>query len=222
MFWKKTVKDPKARRHRMVEQQMRQRGITDERLLNVFRVIPRQQFVPEAQERKAYEDHPIAIGAGQTISQPYMVALMTQCLDPRSSSKVLEIGTGSGYQTAVLAALSSRVYTIERIPVLLERAKQLLGTLGYRNIFFRCDDGAKGWPEATPYDGILVSCAASSVPLALLNQLGEGGTLVMPVGGTSRQTLMTFHKNKGDIHTREICRCAFVPFIHKPFPSPDA
>jgi len=202
-------------RNQMVEKQLAGRGIADSQILEVFRKVPRHLFVPQKLQRQSYEDHPVPIGFDQTISQPYMVALMTRCLGPKRSSSILEIGTGSGYQTAILAELCHSVYTVERIFELSKEAENRLHLLGYQNIFFRCEDGAEGWEHFSPYDGILVSCANRTVPPKLLSQLKEGGLLVIPLGGPVSQVLTVILKHKEEMEFKEICGCAFVPLIER-------
>ena len=200
-------------RGQMVEEQLVRRGIADPRVLEVFRKVPRHHFVPEELKPHAYEDYPLAIGFEQTISQPYMVALMTECLVLQPQHKILEIGTGSGYQTAVLAELSGSVYTVERMEALSKQAEERLGILGYRNIFFKYGDGAEGWDIYGPYDRILVSCASRVVPPILLSQLKEEGLLVIPLGNTVSQVLTVVHKHPDALEKREVCGCAFVPLV---------
>ncbi len=202
-------------RFQMVTQQLEKRGISDTRILEVFRQVPRHLFVPERLEKQAYEDHPIPIGLDQTISQPYIVALMTQSLLPEASFRILEVGTGSGYQAAILASLCESVYTIERIPELSTKARERLCRLGFKNVFFRVGNGAEGWPDFAPYDGILVSCAVPFVPPALLSQMKEGRRMVIPLGGFPSQILTLLWKQKGEIFAMEVCGCAFVPLIEK-------
>ncbi|HEU5310000.1 MAG TPA: protein-L-isoaspartate(D-aspartate) O-methyltransferase, partial [Candidatus Eisenbacteria bacterium] len=169
-------------RRRMVEQQLRARGIHDRHVLRIMEAIPRHLFVDDALVARAYSDHALPIGEDQTISQPYMVALMTQALDLTGEEKVLEIGTGSGYQTAILAELADRVFTIERIPAIAEAAKERLTALGYTNIAFRCGDGTLGWSEMAPFDRVLVTAGAPRIPAFLEEQLVPGGVAVVPVG----------------------------------------
>ena len=202
-------------RDQMVEKQLSGRGIADRRALEVFRKVPRHLFVPQKLQYQAYEDHPVPIGFDQTISQPYMVALMTQCLAPKEDSRILEIGTGSGYQTAILAELCRSVYTVERIFELSKEAEKRLCLLGYQNIFFRCENGTEGWERFSPYDGILVSCANRTVPPKLLSQLKEEGLLVIPLGGPVSQVLTIVLKHTDELEFKEICGCAFVPLIER-------
>lgn len=206
-------RDPEASRSEMVERQLIRRGILEPRVLEAFRKVPRHLFVPEECQVESYEDHPLPIGFDQTISQPYIVALMTQILSPTEGSKVLEIGTGSGYQTAILAELSGTVYTVERICELSKQAEERLRGLGYYNVFFKCDNGVNGWPQFSPYDHVLVTCASRSIPLTLLSQLQMEGRLVIPLGGSASQILTMLHKQKEKMELKEICECAFVPLI---------
>ncbi len=202
-------------RKEMVETQIQARGITNERVLQAMLKVPRHLFVPEAWRDSAYGDWALPIGEGQTISQPYIVAFMTHAIDPSPKQRVLDVGTGSGYQAAVLAEIVQEVYTIEINPVLAARARDLLTRLGYRNIFFRVGDGWLGWPEAAPFDGIVVAAAAPEVPPALIEQLAPGGQLVMPVGGDFFQHLVRVVKERdGSVH-REIVLpdVRFVPLI---------
>lgn len=199
-------------RNKMVDEQIISRGINDRRVTDVMKLIPRHIFVRSDDIKRAYEDYPLPIGEGQTISQPYMVALMTECLELINSDRVLEIGTGSGYQTAVLAKLSSEVYTIERFLILTENAKKILDSLDILNVKYKVGDGTKGWEEYAPFDKILVTAGAPSVPEILLIQLKDGGILVIPEGSVT-QTLMVYKKNKGKIQSREVCSCTFVPLV---------
>ena len=202
-------------RDKMVEEQLMRRGITNERVLAVMRRINRHRFVEEGLQHRAYGDHPLPIGEEQTISQPYIVALMTSLLELTGREKVLEIGTGSGYQTAVLAELSRRVCSIERLPRLAERARKLLDSLGYANIWIRVGNGALGWPDEAPFDRILVAAAGPSVPPPLIDQLGEGGRLVAPVGDAESQTLTLVERRAGEVRTRPLGDCRFVPLVGK-------
>lgn len=199
----------------MVYTQLLPRGITDKNVLNVMQKIPRHLFVPEEYIGEAYDDHPLPIGEGQTISQPYMVALMTELLEPNKDKKILEIGTGSGYQTAILAELSKEVYTIERIGLLSMKAQKLLKSLGYENIYFKIADGTLGWAEYALFDGILVTAAAIELPKCYVEQINEGGIIVIPLGGAFGQILTVFKKVKGELVKKEICECVFVPLIGK-------
>lgn len=201
-------------RSMMVERQLQARGIRSTRILDAMRTIPRHRFVDAALQAEAYDDCPLPIGAGQTISQPYMVALMTELLDVAPEQTVLEIGTGSGYQTAVLAALATRVYTVERLESLSARAARCLSDIGCRNVVFRCGDGTLGWPEHAPYDRIIVTAGAPALPQALVEQLADDGTLVIPVGDRVSQVLQVIRKRRGHpIDTATSCRCVFVKLI---------
>jgi len=200
----------------MVETQIRRRGITNPRVLEVMSRLPRHLFVPEASQAEAYGDFPVSIGQGQTISQPYMVALMTAELSLSGRERVLEVGTGSGFQTAILAELAAEVYTIELLPGLLKRARKTLEALGYDNIRYRLGDGSRGWPEAEPFDGILVAAAALSIPEALTGQLADNGIMVIPVGNARGfQTLMLLRRRGRGIESRESIGCRFVPLIQR-------
>ncbi|MBN1836905.1 MAG: protein-L-isoaspartate(D-aspartate) O-methyltransferase [Spirochaetales bacterium] len=204
--------NPLARR--MVQAQIRARGIRDERVLDVMSRLPRESFVSGAVAADAYGDFPLSIGYGQTISQPYMVALMTQELALSGDERVLEVGTGSGYQTAILAELALEVYTIELVGPLLRRARRTLDRLGCANVHFKVGDGSRGWPEAAPFDRIIVAAAASSVPHALTEQLADNGIMVIPVGDSrSFQTLMILTRSGRHIESREGIGCRFVPLI---------
>jgi protein-L-isoaspartate(D-aspartate) O-methyltransferase len=200
-------------RLKMVDYQIIKRGIKDERVLEAMRKVPRHLFVPVDQRRNAYEDCPLSIGEGQTISQPYMVACMTEALRLQGSEKVLELGTGSGYQTAILAELSEAVYTIERIAVLSERAQQTLKELNYQNVHFKVGDGTYGWPEERPFDRIIVTAGAPDISQVLIDQLNEDGILVVPVGSRYSQTLYRVVKKKEKVEKENITLCVFVPLI---------
>lgn len=197
-------------RNRMIQTQIRSRGITDQRVLAAMGRVERHRFVPQAYRDQAYADHPLPIGQGQTISQPYIVALMTELLELRGEEKVLEIGTGSGYQAAVLAEIVREVWTIEIIPALAEKAGALLAELGYRNVRIRTGDGYRGWPDKAPFDGILVTAAPDHVPQPLLDQLKEGGRMVIPVG-RGFQELKKIIKRGGKIETTGVIPVRFVP-----------
>ena len=199
----------------MLREQLVPRGIEDERVLVTFRTVRREVFVPAELKEDAYGDFPLSIGEGQTISQPYMVALMTQCLELKGNEKVLEIGTGSGYQTAILAELSKQVYSIERIQTLAKRAKEILEKLNYTNIKILVGDGTLGWEEFSPYDRILVTAAAAEIPPSLMDQLEEKGIMVIPVGGIYSQELKVIRKEKGRPKLKTVERCIFVPLIGK-------
>jgi len=197
----------------MITQQLEWRGITDKKVLEAFRKVPRHLFVDDKLWDLAYADHPLPIGEGQTISQPYIVALMTQSLDLQKTDRVLEIGTGSGYQTAILAELSGEVFTVELSPVLAEQARQLLLRASYANIHFRIGDGTVGWKEYAPYDKIIATGAVPKIPSSLIAQLREPGRLVLPVGGRSIQQLMLLKKISGRVEEEELCSCSFLPLI---------
>lgn len=198
----------------MVATQLRSRDIYDPRLLEVMSVIPRHLFVSGKSREVAYGDYPLAIGHEQTISQPYMVAYMTQALRLKGDERVLEIGTGSGYQTAILAELASEVYTVEIIEAFTKKAKSLLEAFGYKNIFFKVGDGSKGWPEKAPFARIIVTAAAISVPPALLAQLADNGIMVIPVGESSDyQELKVIHKLGENYQIENTIGCRFVPLV---------
>ncbi|UCG63280.1 MAG: protein-L-isoaspartate(D-aspartate) O-methyltransferase [Candidatus Zixiibacteriota bacterium] len=197
-------------RRDMVESQIRARGISDPGVLDAMLVVERHLFVPGYYRKYSYTDGPLPIGKDQTISQPYIVALMTELLDVDSTDKVLEIGTGSGYQAAILGELADSVFTIEIIPELAEQAEKLLEKLGYTNIFVRCGDGFVGWEEHAPYDGIIVTCAPTEIPEPLLTQLAEGGRLVIPVG-TMWQELILVTKTDGETRRESVIPVRFVP-----------
>ncbi len=202
-------------RERMVIETIERRGVSNEDVLNAMRAVPRHLFVPEAEQTRAYGDYPLPIGYGQTISQPYIVALMTELLELEEGSKVLEIGTGSGYQAAVLAHLSSiEVYTLEIIPELAESAHERLGNLGYAHVHCKQADGYFGWPEHAPFDAIIVTAAPDHVPQPLADQLAEGGRMVIPVGPPGGyQTLWKFVKQPdGELQAFNMGGVAFVPF----------
>jgi protein-L-isoaspartate(D-aspartate) O-methyltransferase len=177
-----------------------------------MRKVPREAFIPKAVRRFAYEDRPLPIGWGQTISQPYMVGLMTQLLNPEKTGHILEIGTGSGYQSAVLAELAESVNTIEIIPELVQRSRAILAQLGYTNVRVIEGDGSKGWPEPQTFDGILITCATPIIPEALLVQLKPGGTLIAPVGGVDEQKLSAYIKNE-KLERKTIIKVRFVPML---------
>jgi len=200
-------------RERMVEVQLIPRGITDRRMLDAFYKVPRHLFIDPADRSLAYGDHPLPIGLDQTISQPYIVALMTQALNLKGDEKVLEVGTGSGYQAAILAELAGHVYTIERLAPLAEKTEKLLRELGYTNISIKIGDGSKGWPEKAPFDGILVTAAARKIPPILIEQLAPGGRLVIPVGDSWLQELLLLTNEEDGLKKKALCACRFVPLI---------
>ncbi len=195
----------------MVESQIKRRGINNERILQAFRTIPRHLFVPEKYQTDAYTDHPLPIGNGQTISQPYIVALMTSNLKLKGDEKVLEIGTGSGYQTAILANLVREVHSVERISQLSDLAERNLRVLGMDNIYLHVGDGSLGWPDTAPYDRILITAAAPKIPNIFLEQLKVNGRIVGPVGGRWRQMLEVWVKEKKQIKKEQILPVVFVP-----------
>ncbi|MDD5422682.1 MAG: protein-L-isoaspartate(D-aspartate) O-methyltransferase [Candidatus Omnitrophota bacterium] len=200
-------------RNAMVDEQLIVRGISDKRVLDAFRKVPRHEFIPTRDREYAYSDYPLPIGYGQTISQPYMAALMTECLGLKGDEKILEIGTGSGYQAAILADLAGKVFSVERIEALASAAKKVLGYLGYRNIAITVGDGTLGLEEKAPYDGIIVTAGAPAIPDAIIGQLKEKGRLVIPVGGNFNQVLTIVEKNGDSVNIQEICGCVFVPLI---------
>ena len=200
-------------RARMVEEQLAARGLTDTRLLAAFRAIPRHLFVPEELQREAYADHPLPIGAGQTISQPYIVALMTHAVRLQGHERVLEIGSGSGYQTAILAQLALEVFSVERIPELAGAAAGRLEQLGVLNVHFTTGNGSLGWPEHAPFDAILLTAAAPEIPAPLLQQLADPGTLVLPIGSASSQMLVRVERRRGQLHRTDLASCLFVPLV---------
>lgn len=202
-----------AQREEMVRFQIERRGVRNRAVLDAMRVVPRHLFVPEAMRRSSYEDHPLPIGHGQTISQPYIVAAMTEMLDPKTTDRVLEIGTGSGYQTAVLARLVQHVYSIEIVEPLGREARARLESLGYRNVTVRIGDGYEGWPEQAPFEKILLTAAPPDVPQKLIDQLKAGGRLVAPVG-TGWQELVVIDKDaRGQIRRRTEFPVMFVPMV---------
>ena len=195
----------------MIDEQLKDRGISNRSVLAVFGSLKREQFVPMALQDEAYEDHPVPIGWAQTISQPYIVALMTQSLELEPTDRVLEVGTGSGYQTVILARLASEVYSIEFNEALYEQAKLRLAESGCQNAFLKHGDGRKGWPEAAPFDKILVTAAAEEIPVTLVRQLKEGGRMVIPVGVSESQDLLMGRKEKGVLVTKQLTPVRFVP-----------
>jgi len=200
-------------RQAMIADQLARRGIADPRVLAAMARVPREQFVAPGQEDQAYEDRALAIECEQTISQPYIVGLMTQALELRGAERVLEIGTGSGYQTAILAELAARVVSIERHAELSSRAGEVLRDLGYENVKLIVADGTGGWPEDAPYDRIIVTAAASQAPDALFEQLREGGIMVIPTGDRENQTLVAVRKVAGQRQSTALSGCRFVPLV---------
>lgn len=202
-------------RKRMVDEQLIHRGIKNQRVLNAFYKVERHKFIPGDLRVSAYADFPVPIGEGQTISQPYIVALMTECLDLSGEENVLEIGTGSGYQAAILAELVKEVYSMERFDNLAKRADALLGELGYTNIKIKVGDGTLGWPEAAPFDRIIITAGSHSIPLPLTEQLKETGKLVLPLGDSFSQILTVVEKTKDKLLQQQVCGCVFVPLVGK-------
>lgn len=200
-------------RERMVQSQIIARGVRDSRVLEATRVLPRHLFVPPERAEEACEDHPLAITCGQTISQPYIVALMLELLEFEGSERVLEIGTGSGYQTALLALLATKVFTVERHAELTEASQEVLNRLGLGNVEFRCGDGSRGWAEHAPFDRIILSAATPVVAPELIAQIGEGGRLIAPVGSRWEQSLKLFRKRNGEIESSDFGPCVFVPLV---------
>jgi protein-L-isoaspartate(D-aspartate) O-methyltransferase len=200
-------------RERMVKNQLVARGIKDERVLQAMGKIPRHLFIEDALYGEAYNDHPVPIGEKQTISQPYIVALMTEALELKGDENTLEIGTGSGYQTAILAELSSRVYTIERIKSLLGNARKLLSQLGYDNILFKAFDGTLGWKEYAPFDAIMVTAGAPHLAKPLIDQLADNGRMIIPVGDRYSQELIKVIRKGKDLEQKSLGGCRFVNLI---------
>jgi protein-L-isoaspartate(D-aspartate) O-methyltransferase len=207
------VNDFAVRRRRMVQDQIAARGIRDQRLLTVMQEIPRHLFMDQALWRRAYEDHPLPIGGGQTISQPFMVALMTDALRLTGTEKVLEIGTGSGYQTAILAKLADWVFSVERLPELSRKAQTVLEELKIFNVNLIVGDGTKGWPDEAPYDAIIVTAGAPVTPRPLVEQLSEGGRLVVPVGQRGEQSLLRLTRRGDKVLQEDLGGCRFVDLV---------
>ena len=208
-----------AARAGMVREQIIARGVTDSRVLTAMARVPRHEFVPQGRRAGAYEDCPLPIGHGQTISQPYIVAFMTAALNPKPGDRVLEIGTGSGYQAAVLSGLVAEVYSIEIVEPLAQRAAADLQRLGCGNVQVRAGDGYRGWPEAAPFDAIIVTCAPEQVPQALVDQLKVGGRMMIPVGPTyGAQELYLLRKRPGGLETQAVLPVRFVPMVGKGSP----
>ena len=205
--------DYRIAREKMVKKQLIPNGITDQGVLKAMRKVPRHLFVEEALVGEAYNDHPLPIGHQQTISQPYIVALMTQALELTSKEKTLEIGTGCGYQTAILAELSEKVYTIERIRPLMEEARALLAELNYLNVIFRAFDGTIGWKEYEPYNAIMVTAGAARIPQPLLEQLADGGRMIIPIGDKTNQKLIKITRDKDHYDKKSLGGCRFVDLI---------
>jgi protein-L-isoaspartate(D-aspartate) O-methyltransferase len=200
-------------RNKMVRIQIIDRGITDSLVLKAMRKVPRHLFVPEEYANEAYDDNPLPIGYGQTISQPYIVAYMTEVVEPDASKKALEIGTGSGYQAAILAEIIDKVYSIEIVPELAKESSERLKDLGYKNIKVKCGDGYAGWKEYSPFDIIIITAAAEQIPEPLVDQLAENGRLVIPIGAPAAvQELILLVKQKGKIEKKRLTFVRFVPF----------
>jgi protein-L-isoaspartate(D-aspartate) O-methyltransferase len=210
-----TPADFAAQRQRMVEQQLKPRGIKDGRLLAAMTKVPREEFVPVNARADAYQDRPLPIGYEQTISQPYLVAFMTEQLRPQQSDRVLEIGSGSGYQAAILAELVANVYTVEIVEPLAKTAEATLRRLGYTNVHMRVGDGYKGWPEEAPFDAIIVTCAPDKVPQPLIDQLKDGGRMVIPVGERFAQQLYLLEKKNGQLKQSATLPVRFVPMLRE-------
>ncbi|PNU19531.1 protein-L-isoaspartate O-methyltransferase [Geothermobacter hydrogeniphilus] len=200
-------------RRRMVDRQLRQRGITDPRVIQVMLEMPRHLFVEPALQSQAYSDYPLPIGQKQTISQPFMVATMSQALELKGDEQVLEIGTGSGYQAAVLAKLCRRVFTVERIPELARQARRVFDDLHLHNINLKVTDGTFGWEEQAPFDGIVVTAGAPDVPRTYLDQLADGGRLIIPVGDLETQSLKRITRRGSQFETESLLDCRFVPLL---------
>jgi len=199
-------------RERMVEEQIIARGVKDKKVIEVMKKVPRHLFVPEEYRQYSYEDEPLPIGEGQTISQPYIVAYMTEVLELKEDDKVLEIGTGSGYQTAILAEIVKEVYTVEIIESLSKRAQKVLKELGYKNIHFKVGDGTYGWKEYSPYNAILVTAAPSKIPESLQNQLDEGGRMIIPVGSFFQELVLVV-RQKNKFKKKKLIPVRFVPLV---------
>jgi protein-L-isoaspartate(D-aspartate) O-methyltransferase len=202
-----------AERQRMVQQQLMPRGINDGRVLAAMAKVPREEFVPPDSREASYADGPLPIGYGQTISQPYIVAFMTEELRPKPSDRVLEIGTGSGYQAAILAELVKEVYTVEIVEPLAKNAETTLQRLGYKNVHVKVGDGYRGWPEYAPFDAITVTCAPDHVPQQLTDQLKDGGRMIIPVGGRFAQELYLLEKRNGQLKESAVLPVRFVPMV---------
>ena len=205
------VSDFEEQRHRMVREQIAARGVKDERVLNAMSKVPREEFVPQNLRAASYDDGPLPIGYDQTISQPYIVAFMTEQLRPGATDRVLEIGTGSGYQAAILAELVAQVHSIEIVEALGKSAETTLQRLGYKNVEVKTGDGYKGWPQHAPFDAIIVTCAPDHVPKPLVDQLKEGGRMIIPVGGYGAQELYLLEKANGQLRQGAVLPVRFVP-----------
>ena len=200
-------------RKQMVQEQLAARGISSSRVLEAFSKVPRHRFVSEEEQENSYSDFPLQIGQNQTISQPYIVALMTEQLDLTGKEGVLEIGTGSGYQTAILAELAKEVFTIERFPALAENAKKLFEEIGYTNIRAKIGDGTLGWKEESPFERIIVTAYCPEIPAPLIEQLAESGKIILPLGGSFSQMLTLARKTNNNLYYQDICPCVFVPLV---------
>ncbi len=208
-----TENDFARKRQEMVRSQLKRRGISDQNVLSAFEKVKRHLFVPPEHRRLAYADQPLPIGEGQTISQPYIVAYMTQALEPEAADRVLEIGTGSGYQAAILGEICENVYSIEIVPSLGKRARGQLNELGYDNVHVKIGDGYQGWPEHAPYDAIIITCAPTEVPAPLKEQLAEGGRMILPVGKQFSQDLVLLKKKGGELFQEKVLPVRFVPMV---------
>lgn len=208
-----TTADFAAQRQRMVEKQLKARGITDKRVLAAMAKVPREEFIPVDARPDAYQDGPLPIGYDQTISQPYVVAFMTEQLRPKQTDRVLEVGSGSGYQAAILAELMAEVYTMEIIEPLAKTAEATLQRLGYKNVYIKVGDGYMGWPEKAPFDAIIVTCAPDKVPQPLIDQLKDGGRMVIPVGERFAQQLYLLEKKNGHLQESATLPVRFVPML---------
>ncbi|MDZ7317327.1 MAG: protein-L-isoaspartate(D-aspartate) O-methyltransferase [candidate division KSB1 bacterium] len=209
-----SMEELQKQREKMVQFQIKARGVSDPKVLQAMLRVPRHEFVPATYRDDAYEDFPLPIGYGQTISQPYIVAYMTEALHLKGGEKVLEIGTGSGYQAAVLAEIAGQVYSIEIVEPLCREAAQRLQQLGYANVSVRCGDGYAGWPEAAPFDAIILTAAPEEIPQPLVEQLGEGGRMILPLGRFS-QNLVLLTKQEGKVNKRNLLPVRFVPMTGK-------
>jgi len=203
--------DLAAQRNAMVEQQIEARGVDDPATLQAMRTVPRHEFLPLRLREEAYADYPLPIGHGQTISQPFIVAFMTEAIRPQPGEKILEVGAGSGYQAAVLAQMGADVYTVEIVEPLAEMARQTLERLGYENAHVKHGDGYRGWPEHAPFDAIIVTCAPDKIPAPLVEQLRDGGRMIIPVGGGMDQELVLLRKQDGKIEKQSVLPVRFVP-----------
>lgn len=209
------MQERRTERFRMVETQIISRGVDDTAVIRAMNTVPRHQFVPASYSSEAYKDYPLPIGSGQTISQPYIVAFMTEVLELEHTDRVLEVGTGSGYQAAVLAEICDSVYSIEIFEELGLRAEKTLKKLGYNNVYVRIGDGYEGWEEAAPFDAVIVTCSPTHVPEPLEEQLAEGGKMIIPVGNLYSQELYLLRKEKGKLKQKRVLPVRFVPMIDK-------